>query len=129
MKSIYKNIIFIISAIALFSIIVGVLKYSLTYIENNPEKYLPKQKQEKNWVQIHFKKNINHLKSVSLRQIKSWKSKIIPLLIKIVFLINLKVSINIKYLRTTRWKERKSVKKIFQNFVNRGLWILIFLFY
>jgi len=44
MKIIYKKIIFIISAIALFSVIVGVVKYSLTYIENNPEKYLPKQK-------------------------------------------------------------------------------------
>ena len=44
MKSIYKKIIFIILAIALFSVIVGIVKYSLTYIENNPEKYLPKQK-------------------------------------------------------------------------------------
>ena len=44
MKSIYKKIIFIFSAIALFSVIVGVVKYSLTYIENNPEKYLPTQK-------------------------------------------------------------------------------------
>ena len=44
MKSIYKKIIFIISAIALFSVIAGVVKYSLTYIENNPEKYLPTQK-------------------------------------------------------------------------------------
>ena len=44
MKSIYKKIIFIISAIALFSVIVGIVKYSLTYIENNPEKYLPSQK-------------------------------------------------------------------------------------
>ena len=44
MKSIYKKIIFIISAIALFLVIVGVVKYSLTYIENNPEKYLPTQK-------------------------------------------------------------------------------------
>ncbi len=44
MKSIYKKIIFIISAIALFSVIVGVVKCSLTYIENNPEKYLPTQK-------------------------------------------------------------------------------------
>jgi len=43
MKSIYKKIIFIISAFALFSVIVGVVKYSLTYIENNPEKYLPTQ--------------------------------------------------------------------------------------
>jgi len=44
MKRIYKKIIFIISAIALFSVLVGVVKYSLTYIENNPEKYLPSQK-------------------------------------------------------------------------------------
>ena len=44
MKKIYKKIIFIISAIALFSVIVGIVKYSLTYIENNPEKYLPTQK-------------------------------------------------------------------------------------
>ena len=44
MKSIYKKIIFIISAIALFSVIVSVVKYSFTYIENNPEKYLPTQK-------------------------------------------------------------------------------------
>ena len=44
MKSIYKKFIFIILAFALFSVIVGVVKYSLTYIENNPEKYLPSQK-------------------------------------------------------------------------------------
>jgi len=44
MKRIYKKIIFIISAVALFSVIVGVVKYSLTYIENNPEKYFPTQK-------------------------------------------------------------------------------------
>jgi len=44
MKSIYKKIIFIISAIALFSVKVCVVKYSLSYIENNPEKYLPTQK-------------------------------------------------------------------------------------
>ncbi len=43
MKSIYKKIIYIFSAIALFKR-VSVVKYSLTYIENNPEKYLPKQK-------------------------------------------------------------------------------------
>ena len=40
----FKKVIFIISAIALFSLIIGVVKYSLTYIENNPEKYLPIQK-------------------------------------------------------------------------------------
>ena len=48
MKIIYKKIIFIVSAIALFSVIAGVVKYSLTYIENNPEKYLPTQKKDKN---------------------------------------------------------------------------------
>ena len=48
MKSIYKKIIFIISAIALFSVIVGVVKYSLDYMENNSEQYLPLQKQKKN---------------------------------------------------------------------------------
>ena len=47
MKSIYKKIIFIILAFALFSVIVGVVKYSLTYIENNPEKYLPKKSKTK----------------------------------------------------------------------------------
>ena len=48
MKSIYKKIIFIISAISLFLVIVGVVKYSLTYIENNPEKYLPTEKKDEN---------------------------------------------------------------------------------
>jgi len=43
MRNIYKKIIFIISAMALFSVIVGVVKYSLFYIENNPDKYLPKK--------------------------------------------------------------------------------------
>ena len=47
MKGTYKKIIFIISAVALFSVIVGVVKYSLTYIENNPEKYLPTQNKTK----------------------------------------------------------------------------------
>ena len=48
MKSIYKKIIFIISIITLISVIVGVVKYSVTYIESNPEKYLPTKKQDKN---------------------------------------------------------------------------------
>ena len=48
MKSIHKKIIFTLSAIILFSVIIGVVKYSLTFIENNPEKYLPTQKQGKN---------------------------------------------------------------------------------
>ena len=45
MKRIYKKIIFIISAIALFSVIAGVVKYSLTYIENNPEKKKASQRE------------------------------------------------------------------------------------
>ena len=48
MKNSYKKLIFIISVIALFSVIVGVINYSLTHIENNPEKYLPTQKYDKN---------------------------------------------------------------------------------
>ena len=48
MKSFYKKIIFFISVIALVFVIVGVFKYSLTYIENNPEKYLPKKTKKKN---------------------------------------------------------------------------------
>ena len=48
MKSTYKKFIFLISAIALFSVILSVVKYSLNYIEDNPEKYLPIQKQDKN---------------------------------------------------------------------------------
>ena len=48
MKSIYKKIIFIIPAIALISLILIVVKYSVTYIENNQEKYLPTLKQDKN---------------------------------------------------------------------------------
>ena len=55
MKSIYKKIIFIISAIALFSVIVGVVKFSLTYIENNPDKYLPTQKLSINSLQKIYK--------------------------------------------------------------------------
>ena len=44
MKRVYKKILFIISATALFSLIIGVGKYSLSFIENNPEKYLPTKK-------------------------------------------------------------------------------------
>ena len=44
MQSIYIKIIFIILAITFFSVIVGVFNYSLTHIQNNPEKYLPTQK-------------------------------------------------------------------------------------
>ena len=38
----YIKVIFIFSMVLLFSIIGGVVKYSLRYIEDNPEKYIPK---------------------------------------------------------------------------------------
>ena len=39
MKKKYKKIIYIFSAIILISIIGGIVKYSLEYIQNNPDKY------------------------------------------------------------------------------------------
>ena len=42
MKRNYIKVIFIFSMVLLFSIIGGVVKYSLRYIEDNPEKYIPK---------------------------------------------------------------------------------------
>tara|TARA_Y100001935_G_scaffold77590_1_gene64806 strand:- start:127 stop:261 length:135 start_codon:yes stop_codon:yes gene_type:complete len=39
MKKKYKKVIYIFSAIILISIIGGVVKYSLGYIQNNPDKY------------------------------------------------------------------------------------------
>ena len=42
MKRNYIKVIFIFSMVLLFSIIGGVVKYSLKYIEDNPEKYIPK---------------------------------------------------------------------------------------
>ena len=38
-----------------------------------------------------------------------------------IYLGQFKISMNIKYLRITGRKERKNVKKIFQNFANRKL--------
>ena len=45
MKKKYKKVIYIFSIIILFSIIGGVVKYSFRYIDENPEKYIPKTKQ------------------------------------------------------------------------------------
>ena len=42
MKKKYKKVIYIFSCIVLFSIIGGILKYSLGYIDDNPEFYNPK---------------------------------------------------------------------------------------
>ena len=42
MKKNYKNIIYTFSVIILFSVIVGVVTYSLKYIEDNPKLYIPK---------------------------------------------------------------------------------------
>ena len=45
MKTKYKKVIYIFSVIILFSIIGGVVKYSLRYIDDNPELYIPKKKE------------------------------------------------------------------------------------
>ena len=42
MKKKYKKVIYIFSAIFLLSIIGVVVKYSLKYMEDNPEIYIPK---------------------------------------------------------------------------------------
>ena len=42
MKRNYIKVIFIFSMVLLFSVIGGVVKYSLKYIEDNPKKYIPK---------------------------------------------------------------------------------------
>ena len=42
MKKKYDKLIYIFSAIILFSIIGGVVKYSLKYIDDNHELYAPK---------------------------------------------------------------------------------------
>ena len=44
MKKKFKKVIYIFSAMVLFSIIGGVVKYSLRYIDNNPDLYIPKTK-------------------------------------------------------------------------------------
>ena len=45
MKRKYKKVIYIFCTILLSSIIGGVVRYSFNYIEENPEKYIPKTKQ------------------------------------------------------------------------------------
>ena len=45
MKKKYKKVIYIFSTIILFSIIGGVVEYSFRYIDENPDKYIPKTKQ------------------------------------------------------------------------------------
>ena len=45
MKEKYKKVIFIFSIIISFSVIGGVLKYSFKYMDENPDKYVPKTKQ------------------------------------------------------------------------------------
>ena len=44
MKKKYKKVIYIFSIITLFSIIGGVVKYSFTYIDDNPNLYIPTTK-------------------------------------------------------------------------------------
>ena len=45
MKNRYKKVIYIFTIIILISIIGGVVKYSFRYIDENPDKYIPKKKQ------------------------------------------------------------------------------------
>ena len=45
MKKRYKKLIYIFTIVILISIIGGVVKYSLRYIDENPDKYIPKTKQ------------------------------------------------------------------------------------
>ena len=45
MKKNYQKLIYIFSMIVLFSIIGGVVKYSLKYIDDNPNLYIPKTEQ------------------------------------------------------------------------------------
>ena len=44
MKKRYKEVIYIFSLITLFSIIGGIVKYSVRYLDDNPDLYLPKTK-------------------------------------------------------------------------------------
>ncbi len=44
MRKRFKRVIYIFSVIILFSIIGGVVKYSLKYMDNNPDLYIPKTK-------------------------------------------------------------------------------------
>ena len=48
MKNRYKKVIYIFSSIVLFSIILGVVKLSLKYIDNNPNLYIPKKQSTTN---------------------------------------------------------------------------------
>ena len=45
MKKRYKKVIYIFTTITLFSIIGGIVKNSFRYIDENPDKYIPKTKQ------------------------------------------------------------------------------------
>ena len=45
MKKRYKKVIYIFTTIFLISIIGGVVNYSFRYIDENPDKYIPKTKQ------------------------------------------------------------------------------------
>ena len=45
MKRKYKKVIYILCTILLSSIIGGVVRYSLKYVEENPEKYILRTKQ------------------------------------------------------------------------------------
>ena len=42
MKKKYRKVIYNFFSIVLFSIILGIVKYSLRYIDDNPDLYIPK---------------------------------------------------------------------------------------
>ena len=75
MKKKYKKVIYIFSCIVLFSIIGGVVKYSLRYIDNNPNLYIPKTKDISTWTSEEISRN-NFLSINSLQEIinPSYKS-------------------------------------------------------
>ena len=49
MKKKYKKVVFIFSTILLCSIIGGILKYSLRYIDENPDMYITETKKPIIW--------------------------------------------------------------------------------
>ena len=44
MKNKYKKVIYIFSSMVLISVITGVVRFSLGYIEDNPKLYIPQTK-------------------------------------------------------------------------------------
>ena len=109
MKKKYKKVIYIFSCIILFSIIGGVVKYSLRYIDDNTDLYIPKTNDISTWTSEEICRNI------------------------FLSINPLQIILNLSYTtlsdRLTLWTEKKNVKRISLNFANKKLWILLFLFF